>query len=676
MATSHRHGSPMDILLVDDSPSDRLLTADALEAAPFAQTLHVVENGVDALAYLRREGRFSTATRPDLIMLDLNLPKKDGREVLEEIKTDPDLKTIPVVVLSTSMSDEDVQRAYRAHANSYITKPVGYTRFHDVMAAVEKYWLGVVTLPPPPDPARRIARASSTSPVGESRVRVLLVEDSPTDVLLFRDAAAGSTQYSFEITVAARLAEALDLLETGTFDVVLTDLGLPDSQGLEALRLLRSRSGDVPIIVLTGLDDELTGVSALHEGAQDYLVKGELSERGLARAVRYAIDKRLIQNQLRLSQRMEAIGQLAGGIAHDVNNMLTIIQSNAQVISEATDPVMIAESAKEIQEATVRGARLTRQLLTFSQRGVMTPRPLNLWEVIDGFDRMLRRILGETIRLDIRQRAAIPVVDADIGMIEQVLLNLAVNARDAMPAGGNLIIRLASVSLTAAEAKLVHGAYPGTFVCLAVEDTGSGIAPEHLPHIWDPFFTTKDVGKGTGIGLATVYSIADQHRGWIQARSTLGVGTTFELFLPVSSVPPIPATPETLVICGAETILYAEDDSKIRGMVARLLEAEGYRVMPAATGIEALALWHEHGDRIDLLLTDMMMPEGMHGDRLAAKLTAVRPDLPVVFLSGYSPEFGRGLVLEEGVNFLYKPFSIGDLLRTVRASLDRTKASR
>lgn len=288
---------------------------------------------------------------------------------------------------------------------------------------------------------------------------------------------------------------------------------------------------------------------------------------------------------------------------------------------------------------------------------------------------MLRRVLGDQVRLDVRHAERLPLVDADVGMLEQVLLNLAINARDAMPDGGTLVVRLESVTVTAAAAKRVHRAYPGTFVCLAVEDTGIGIAPEHLGRIWEPFFTTKQSGKGTGIGLATVSSIAEQLRGWIQARSAVGAGTTFELFLPVSSSSLLEETTRS-VAGGIGTILFAEDDQMIRTMVTRLLAAEGYRVIPAASGLDALALWREHRDEIDLLLTDVMMPDGTRGDHLAADLTAMRPGLQVVFLSGYGPEFNRGLVLEQGVNFLHKPFRLADLLRTVRAALDRAKHAR
>jgi CheY-like chemotaxis protein len=272
----------IEILLVEDSPTDRLIAIEALQSSKLINSLNVVENGVDAMAYLRREGKYRDARRPDLVLLDLNLPKKDGREVLEEIKTDPVLKFIPVVVLTTSKSDEDLLRAYGNHANSYITKPVDFPRFTDALRSLGGYWFEVVTLPPEAAIERMVRATPSMRPpppsgTADAQIRLLLVEDNPTDVALLRLALRENRLVKFELVHESRAAEACKRLRTEAFDLIMTDLALPDSFGLDTYRMIRGAAQGVPVIVLTGLDDDETGMLALREGAQDYLVKGQLT---------------------------------------------------------------------------------------------------------------------------------------------------------------------------------------------------------------------------------------------------------------------------------------------------------------------------------------------------------------------------------------------------------------
>jgi two-component system, cell cycle sensor histidine kinase and response regulator CckA len=671
---------PIEILLVEDSPTDRLIAVEALKDALIINNMHTVENGVEAMAYLRRVGKYAHAARPDVILLDLNLPRKDGREVLLEIKNDDLLKFIPVVVLTTSDAEDDIISSYGHHANSFIKKPVDFSRFSEIVRSIGNYWFQIVTLPGEDAVRRAMRQEPPRVPAppanGSQPIRVLLVEDDPASVLLVRDLLRPA-RGRFEIESVGRISELRRRTDLGTFNIVLTDLGLPDSQGLETYRRVRSCVNGRPIIVLTGLHDETIGVSAVQEGAQDYLIKGEMSHGSLARAVRYAVDRRNFEEHLRQSQRLEAIGQLAAGVAHDFNNILTVIQGQSLLLGEA-DTLTGDERAavREITEATERAGNLTRQLLTFSRQQIMHTQVVNVNDVLGGIAPMLRRLLGP-VSLEIQLTAERAVVEADLSMLEQVIMNLALNARDAMPGGGKLTVSTACLTLDRAAATAPE-AYPGRFVTLTVSDTGSGIAPDVLPRIFEPFFTTKEVGKGSGLGLATVFSVAQQHRGWIQVSSELRRGTRFDVYLPASTAePPSPGARPPAALGGHETILVVEDEPGVRRVAEEALRRKGYRVLSARSGVEALRVWDEHGADIDLLFTDLVMPDGVGGQQLAATLRGRRPDLPVVFTSGYSNDFaGGGTALREGRNFLQKPYTLTSLAATLRACLDRQEKTR
>jgi two-component system cell cycle sensor histidine kinase/response regulator CckA len=391
---------------------------------------------------------------------------------------------------------------------------------------------------------------------------------------------------------------------------------------------------------------------------------------------------RLSEAQLRQSQKMEAVGHLAGGIAHDFNNLLAVMRGNTELVlmteSQLSDAV--SDCLKQVVSASDRAANLTRQLLTFSRKQGMQPQPLDLNEVVGNFAKMLKRIIGEDFRLQCTYAARLPAVQADVGMLEQVLVNLAVNARDAMPKGGQLLILTETTRLDAAHASAHPEARAGDFVCLSVTDTGTGIAAEHLPHLFEPFFTTKEVGKGTGLGLATVYGIVQQHEGWIEVASELGAGSTFKIFLPalepslaaVSATEPVEAKPAG----GSETILMVEDDEAVRSLTSRILRRSGYHVHEAASGPQALELWRAHKQEIALVLTDIIMPEHMNGRELADQLRAERPDLKVIFISGYSGEtVGKDSAVpwRTGTGFLQKPCHRHTLLQTVREALDEKR---
>jgi two-component system cell cycle sensor histidine kinase/response regulator CckA len=640
--------------------------------------------------------------------------------------------------------------------------------------------------------------------MNDGPIRILLVEDNLGDARLVKEALAEIRSTSLEFVHAIRLSDGLKKLEEGGTDVVLLDLSLPDVSGLETVRRTRLKAPTVPIVVLTGLNDEAFALKAVREGAQDYLVKGQLDGNLLLRAMRYAIERHQLlgerkraeealrasqeyalnliessldmiiatdqngnitefnkaaqrtfgyqpheilgkhlqllyaepaeslrvhatilkdgksvgevrqarkngqvfpcflsasilrdtqdqlvgvvsisrditeqlnlEEQLRQSQKMESIGQLAGGIAHDFNNMLTVIHGHAALLLSAGKlDEDVADSAFQISLASERAANLTRQLLAFSRKQVMQTTYLDVNELVAHLSKMLRRILGEDIVLQLNYAPNIPLVRADKGMMEQIIMNLAVNARDAMPEGGRLVIDTSVRTIREAQVEQEPEGTLGEFVCLSVKDSGCGIAPEHLQRVFEPFFTTKEVGKGTGLGLATVYGIAKQHQGWINVESEVGTGSIFRLFLPSSPGAIATAADEQQEETrgGTEAILVVEDDLAVRALVLTVLESYGYRVFEAASGGLALEVWRHHLNEIDLLFTDMVMPGGITGRDLAEKLKTDKPALKVIFTSGYSEEIvGKSCTLEEGINFLQKPYNPERIAQAVRKCLD------
>jgi PAS domain S-box-containing protein len=383
-----------------------------------------------------------------------------------------------------------------------------------------------------------------------------------------------------------------------------------------------------------------------------------------------------LENQVRQSQKMEGIGQLAGGVAHDFNNILAAqILQISLLESEAGLTHEVRDGLEHLRQGCERAADLVRQLLLFSRRQTVKMRDLDLNEVIIKVAKMLQRIIGEDIQLQLHLYPGDLLLHGDPGMIEQVLMNLCVNARDAMPAGGKIFLETTRAEFDAATVAANPKIRPGAFVCLSVTDTGGGIPQEILPRIFEPFFTTKDVGKGTGLGLATVFGIVQQHQGWINVYSEVGQGTTFQIYLPRLAQPANPMDTRTApaaIVGGSETILLVEDESALRKMASHALIGLGYRVLEADDGAAALAVWKKHHTKINLLLTDMVMPGGLNGIELAAQLLAQAPALKVIYTSGYSTHLAtEDLRLEEGVNFLSKPYALNRLTHIIRNSLDK-----
>jgi signal transduction histidine kinase len=396
----------------------------------------------------------------------------------------------------------------------------------------------------------------------------------------------------------------------------------------------------------------------------------DITERKRAEA-----EREKLQSQLTQSQKMDSIGQLAGGVAHDFNNILaatmmqlSCLQRNPKLDRETQ------ESLQELMEQSKRAANLTRQLLMFSRRSVLEIKTLDLNEVVGNLLKMLGRLIGEHIDLVFSRRAGLPSVEADPGMIEQVLLNLCVNARDAMPKGGTLTIGLEAVLTNEGRIQAPTPVQQGCFVCLSVADTGSGMDEATLQKIFEPFFTTKEVGKGTGLGLATVHGIVGQHKGWVEVESKVGQGATFRVFLPAATNQPFdPVQAEQQpALRGSETILLVEDESSVRRSTAQALRFLGYAILEAANGREALEVWKASEHQVDLVLTDMVMPGGMTGLDVAQELLKMKPDLKVLIASGYSPEMvDQRLLAAKHIVRIQKPCPLEALSQIIRQCLDR-----
>jgi two-component system, cell cycle sensor histidine kinase and response regulator CckA len=385
-------------------------------------------------------------------------------------------------------------------------------------------------------------------------------------------------------------------------------------------------------------------------------------------------ERALLERQLRQAQKMEAIGQLAAGVAHDFNNILTVIQGHVGLMQqELNGECPQTKSLEQVSKAASRAATLIRQLLMFSRKQVMQFRHLDLNDTLRNTVKMLERLVGEHVQIDFYPQESLAAIHADPSMLEQIAMNLAVNARDAMPNGGQVSISTSLETIHRPPTPLDPEQRDGDYLCLTFSDTGTGMDTQILSRIFEPFFTTKPVGKGTGLGLSTVFGIVRQHHGWVEVESKPEHGTTFQIYFPASRLPAekTETMTDTGLCCGRETILVAEDEDALREMVAQALKIQGYSVLMATSGQHALEMWKQANHSIDLLITDMVMPGGIMGSELAERLSSQSPRLKVIYTSGYSPGMaGKDASLLEGRNFLPKPYSIGKLSQFVRECLD------
>jgi len=538
------------------------------------------------------------------------------------------------------------------------------------------------------DETINLQQQSESSDAAPKPLRVLMAEDSEDDALIILHALrkAGYEPVSERVWSATGMQAAL---QEQIWDVVISDYDMPGFGGFEALELLKASGQDLPFILVSAVVSEETAVAAMKAGAHDYLTKRKLArlapaiERELreakTRTARKAAEAALRQSedQLRQAQKLEAVARLAAGVAHDFNNLLTAISGHSALLlrqMEPDDPKR--RSAEQIEKCAYRAAALTRQLLTFSRRQAVEPRVVKLNDVIRNVERMLKRIIGEDTEFRATLDPAAGSIKADPGQLEQVIMNLAVNARDAMPDGGEIIATTANLAVDETTRKKVPGLNPGHYVKLAIADTGTGMTEEVKAHIFEPFFTTKPPGKGTGLGLATCFGIVQQSSGHIEVESELGKGTIFRLYFPRVPDAINPAHAEkvaTPAARGAETVLLVEDEPMVRELAATTLRELGYTVLQAGNGEEGLRVARQHRARIDLVLTDVVMPV-MGGKDMAGTLRVLHPSTKVLFTSGYSEEvIGHHGVLRPGVAFLQKPYLSVTLARRVREVLDETR---
>jgi PAS domain S-box-containing protein len=629
------------------------------------------DNADDAaliLAELRRTGLSNESVRveneqqlrdalrdfaPHIVLSDHSAPGFSGLEALRIVERES--PETPFIVVTGSVDEETAAEYIKAGATDYIVKHRLQRLGHAVRRALELRRA-----------LEEAAAAGTALARSEQRFRQLVEYSS--DVITLLD-AKGQIVYSTQALKPTLGYDQGELIGRSVFTLVH-----PDDQP-QAEALFRGLFTSAEPVIRTELrvrhkegvwrDLEIAGSNHLEDPIVNAIV------------INYhdVTDKKRAEAALRQAQKVEAIGRLAGGIAHDFNNLLTAILGSTELLLEmlpADHPGR--EEGQETRKAALRAADLTRQLLAFSRQQVLAPKVLVLNEVVVEMDRLLRRLLGEDVDLRIVLAKDLDPVRADPGQLEQVIVNLAVNARDAMPKGGQLTIETANVVLDAAYTA-AHAVVPaGRYVVLMVSDSGTGMDAETQARIFEPFFTTKERGKGTGLGLATVYGIVKQSGGYIWVYSELAHGTTFKVYLPRVAAPiePLaaPVAAAAASLRGTETILVVEDQDEVRNLVRRMLQGRGYTVLVAASGQEALPMAEAGSGTIDILVTDVVMP-GIGGRELALLLAPSHPTMKVLYLSGYTDEsiVHRGL-LSPGLAFLQKPFSSDVLARKVREVLD------
>jgi len=645
VGTESASAPPPRILLVEDIPADAELIARELRRAGVGGTLQRVDARAD---YLRTLHEFA----PDLIIADHSLPSFSASEAVEMAQREG--AGVPVIVVTGSLDEETAADYIKAGAADYIVK-----------SHLER--LGPAVLRALDLNRARAEQARAQEQLRQSEARYRTLVDGVRDVIfaLAPDGTIASLNPAFETITGFPRDEWLgrpfeQLVHSDDLPLaleLLSGVARGEPRPVNQFRI-RTRKGDYRM-------GEFAATPQYREGQLASIL-------GIGRDV---TERLSLEQQLRQAQKMEAVGRLAGGVAHDFNNILTAITGYADLLLEdlgTTD--RRRDDIAEIRKAAERAAGLTRQLLAFSRQQVMQVRVLDLNDVVADTQNMLGRLLGEDIALVTRLDPALGAVKADPGQLEQVIMNLAVNARDAMPGGGKLTIETANAELDDTYVREHFPARPGSYVMLAVSDTGTGMSDEVQSHLFEPFFTTKEKGKGTGLGLATVYGIVKQSGGYIWVYTEPGHGTTFKIYLPrVAGAPAQRASgPKASPVgAGTETVLLAEDEAAVRAVARHALERQGYTVLEASSGEAALDLAERHSGRIHLLLTDVIMP-GMNGRALALRLSELRPDLRVVYMSGYTEEaITRHGVLEPGLTYVQKPFTPEGLARKVREVLDR-----
>jgi len=641
--------APVKVLLVDDDEDDYIITRDLILRIAGRYHLDWVNNYNGALDAVQRREH-------DIYLLDYRLGERTGLELLCESQQ---ANARAPMILLTGQGDQEVDmQAMKAGAADYLVKSQLNA---DILDRAIRYAIkGKLA----EENLRRdrdlISRIMETSPVGivvaNQAGKITFANHRAEEVLnLSRDAIAGGT--------------------CSVLDWRMTDPEghpLPGGQALSLKKVLES--GQPVQDVHHAIDRPDSHRTLLSTNATPLFdAAGKID--GMVITVEDITERLMLEAQLRQSQKMESVGQLAAGVAHDINNILTVIQGHAGLLLNAVPlGADSTRSIKQISAAAERAASFIRQLLTFSRKQIFRSKILDLNAVLHNLKGMLPRLLGEDIALETLYQSDLPCIEADTSMIEQIVMNLAVNSRDAMPKGGKLTITTSAAEIDAAYLRQHPEAHVGWFVCLTVTDTGCGMERKVLQRIFEPFFTTKEVGKGTGLGLATVYGVVKQHHGWIEVQSEVGVGTTFKVFIPVAGkagdAPAAPSVKSEAVRGGKETILLVEDEIGLLELAREILQQYQYRVLIASSGVEALLVWDESNGQVDLLLTDMIMPGGMTGTDLAAELKRRKPGLKVIYASGYSSAL-TGKDFTQGDNiFLAKPYQPNQVAQLIRETLD------
>ncbi len=626
------------VLIAEDSEDDALLLVRELRRGGYDPVYERVDTGAAMQAALARQSW-------DLVIGDHSMPHFSGAAALKLVREHS--LDLPFICLSGTITEEMAVAAMKAGANDWVTKG----QLKRLLPAIERELREAK--------GRAALRATEVSyetlvqhaPIGIYRSTPagrFLAGNGALVGMLGYDSAAAVLRLDMARDVYADPAERQRLVERGSYS---------DRQ-YDDLETTWKRK-----------DGRLLTVQLSVRAARDAAGRVEYYET-FARDV---TERRRLQQQVLQSQKMEAVGRLAGGVAHDFNNLLTVITSYSDLLLESLpqdDPRR--DDLEQVRKAAEGAAGLTRQLLAFSRQQVVEPRVISLNTVVEGFEKMLRRVIGEDVELATSLAPDLGPVRADVGQLEQILMNLAVNARDAMPTGGKLTIETASVEQVPGDAG-ERGARAGRrFVMLAVSDTGCGMDEATKARIFEPFFTTKEPGKGTGLGLATVYGIVKQSGGLIWLYSEPGEGTSFKIYLPQVDATPgaeaaalSPQAPR-----GTETVLLVEDAAAVRAVTKQALVRQGYTVLEAPNGEAALRLAQQHRGPIHLLLTDVVMP-ALSGRQLAQQLAAVRPDVKVLYASGYTDDaVVRHGIVEAKAAYLQKPFTPAMLARKVRAVLD------
>lgn len=519
----------------------------------------------------------------------------------------------------------------------------------------------------------------------KSHLRILHVEDSEDDATLVQRALkAGGLNASYtRVYDAASFSRALD--ET-VWDLVISDFRMPSFDGLAALHILKERALEIPFIIVSGTIGEETAVEVMKAGASDYIMKDKLKR--LAPAVQRELEQFRVKARLRESeqqfqqaQKMEAVGRLAGGIAHDFNNILGVILMYCDLIRDrlaAEDPSL--KDVEQIKKAGERAKTLTRQLLAFSRKQILEPRIVDLNPVLVDLEKMLSRLIGADVELDSELDPDLLRIKIDAGQLEQVIINLVVNSRDAMPKGGRISIKTRNVVIPESD-ELARKISPGSYVCISVVDNGCGMDAATQKRMFEPFFTTKGLDKGTGLGLSIVFGVVQQSGGHVLVDSKLGEGTQFHIYLPASTLPPEPSEASFVPIVSnppdvqGQKILVIEDEPDLRAVIAMTLSRQGYEIADPVLPKQAIE-YSNAGKPIDLLISDVIMPE-VSGPELASQLLEKHPALKILLMSGYLDDtLERFEGVRERMHFIQKPFSSEQLIRKVRGILSTGKIAR